>query len=282
MSKRVNFARIGSALFAVVLSCTAAAVAAPGDEPQRAAGAGAAQAPQKQQQQPPPRRVPYRPKAGLGKPPGMEGGGSRHGHDPDLFVAVLAPARRDHPALTVRARPALFWFLSKRADCKVRLTIAEEGAQEPLWQALEPAGEAGVRRLDLAGLTNADHRPVALNPGRQYKFSVMLMENPRTPANNPFAACLVERVAAPGGLERRVADARPDDRASVFAEEGLWWDMMAEIADRIAAAPDRRDASLLRQWRAELLQAEDDPAARPDQQILHKVAAAELADSADH
>lgn len=217
--------------------------------------------------------MPKPPPPGMGRAGRVEGAGARHGRDPDLFVAVLAPQRRDFPALTTRPQPSLFWFLSKPTDKPVRLTLAPVDAEAPLWRETVRVQGSGIQRLDLSRLKAKAGEPPRLEPGVQYKFSVSALADERNPANNPFASATVERVEPPAGLAEEAAEKTPKgERAALYGEAGIWWDMLAEVDDYIAASP--RDATL-RQWRADLLRAQDDPKAEPGKGILHRVAEAE-------
>jgi hypothetical protein len=138
-----------------------------------------------------------------------------------------------------------------------------------LWQEVRPVSGPGVQRLDLADVRTKSGQPLKLEPDRPYNFSVELLVDEKSPAKNPFASCRIERVPAKADLTRALGAAPAQDRAAVFAEAGIWWDLMAELADQIRADP--QDAAL-RQWRADLLRAEEDPRAKPDQQLLRKAA----------
>jgi hypothetical protein len=154
-----------------------------------------------------------------------------------VFVVALAP---DHPGRTTEAQPSLYWYLSRPTPRDIEVTVIESSAVKPLLEKKLPApGQAGVQRINLA------EHGVTLETGKRYQWFVSLVLDPQARSKDIVAGGVIERVAAPAGLQD--ADRT---RAQALAQHGLWYDALNAISEQIAANPaDPR----LRQHRAALL-----------------------------
>jgi hypothetical protein len=145
-----------------------------------------------------------------------------------LDVAVLAP--EDHVALTTRAQPTLYWFVSEDTDARIDLTLVDEASIDPLleWTVPSPVTR-GIHALDLA------EHGVRLEAGKVYRWHVAVVRDARRRANDIFDQGLIERTEAPAGLERSLADA--EDAFAPYARSGIWYDAMAELQSALREDP---------------------------------------------
>jgi hypothetical protein len=169
------------------------------------------------------------------------GAGTRS-RDSGVKVAVLAP--QDHVALTTRAQPTLYWFVSDDTEMRVDLTIVDEEAIEPLLEITVPAPVAsGIHALDLSEVA------VALEPGKTYRWYVMLVPDAERRSNDSIAGGAIERISVSGDLERSLREARFD--YAPYALSGIWYDAV----DELLLALDRQPGNeRLRLQRAALLE----------------------------
>ena len=160
-------------------------------------------------------------------------------------IAVLAP--RDHVALTTRAQPTLYWYVSEPIRGRVDVTLIDDVSIDPLLEATVPGPvEAGIHTLDLAehGLT--------LKPGRVYTWHVAWVQDADRRSSDLLAEGFIERTVPSRSLARSLEGA--SDRFAPFALSGIWYDAIAELEQALSVAPgDRR---LLLQQVALLRQAE--------------------------
>jgi Domain of Unknown Function (DUF928) len=177
-----------------------------------------------------------------GAPGGRIGGGTR-GSGREVFVlTVLAP---DHSALTVSEQPSLFWFISSTTSLPIEVTVMDLRTTQPVLETrLAPPVAPGVQRIRLA-----DHA-VRLEPGVPYRWFVTIVPNSDRRSRDILAGGAIERVVPPEGLAARLAQARKDETAFLYAEAGVWYDALAAISDLVDGAPN--DA-VLRKQRATLL-----------------------------
>jgi hypothetical protein len=142
---------------------------------------------------------------------------------------VLAP---NETGFTTRDTPTIYWYVSEPVESPVEVTLT---TTEPLKDATPPALEItlqppigkGVHALRLA-----DHG-VVLKPGVEYQWFVAVVGNPAQRSSDIIA----------GGAIKRLAETNT-------AKDGLWYDTIDQLSQRISASPaDPR----LRQQRAALL-----------------------------
>jgi hypothetical protein len=177
-----------------------------------------------------------------GAPGGRVGGGTR-GSGREVFVlTVLAP---DHSALTVTEQPSLFWYISRSTSLPIEVTLMDLRSTKPVLETRLAAPAApGVQRIRLA-----DHG-VRLEPGVPYRWFVTIVPSSDRRSKDILAGGAIERVQPPEALTAKLAQARKEEAATLYAEAGVWYDALSAISDQIDSAPN--DAAL-RTQRATLL-----------------------------
>ena len=177
-----------------------------------------------------------------GAPGGRIGGGTR-GVGADMLVSALVP---DHVGRTMNEQPTVYWYLARDASDPVEITLIDQVGTRPLLEhRLAPPVPAGIHAVRLA-----DHG-VRLAAGVPYQWSVAIVRDGGRRSRDVISGGFIERVEPPTALGRQLADARPTERASIYAEAGLWYDAIAALSERIEAAPNDTD---LRRQRAALLE----------------------------
>jgi hypothetical protein len=141
-------------------------------------------------------------------------------------VWPLAPAQT---GLTAKARPTLFWCLTERFERPIELTVQpiDRHGAPLLATRLANGAAAGLHSLTLPPGTG-------LVPGREYQWSVVLVDDDGHPSRNPLA----------GGGIRREAGLGPDS---------YWYDLIegmrarpAMLAQFLADAHLPRDSDCVR------------------------------------
>jgi len=189
----------------------------------------------------------------LGSPHRRVAGGTRGGDSNQSLpiLTLLVPHKQD--GLTLSGHPTFFWHVSKPAPMIFILT--EPGVPQPLVeQQIQP--QAGIIQLKMP-----EDLP-ELVPGREYRWSVTLVDNPDRPSANPFVQSRIKRVPMTPDLEltqelaaaAAESDSSPEtlpnspaetlrDRAMIYAQAGLWYDALEAISAAYAANPN--DQSIL-------------------------------------
>ena len=158
----------------------------------------------------------------FGAPAGRVGGAVRGSRAPVTPLA-LAPERL---GLTLQEAPSLFWHLDAAAPAEGRVifTLVDERGEVPLVEAeIESPNRAGIQRIRLSDYG------VELEPGPIHTWSVALVADIDHRDRDRISQGLVRRVQMPVP--------HPAD-ATNFAAQGLWYDALEALSDRIDAEPD--------------------------------------------
>jgi allantoicase len=155
---------------------------------------------------------------------------------------VLAP---EQVGLTTQEQPSLFWYQSRPSEAKFELTVLEENRSTPLLHVkLDRAVDAGIQRIKLSD------KGVKLAPGVEYEWVVALVTDSTNRSSDLVSNGVIKRVEPDATLKDRIDGASPERRPAVFAEEGIWYDALAALSDRIESQPEN---AAWRDARADLL-----------------------------
>jgi hypothetical protein len=163
-------------------------------------------------------------------------GGATRGAGADALpvIEALVPAEA---ALTLEAKPVLYWHLSRVAPVRVDLRILALDPLETVLETTLPAPrQAGIQRIRLA-----DHG-VELAPGRTYQWLVLLVPNPEDRSYDRVVGGGIERVVPDAELRERLAGSGRERLPYVLAEAGVWYDAIDVLSQDIEAKPS--DAQL--------------------------------------
>ncbi|MEO8626659.1 MAG: DUF928 domain-containing protein [Betaproteobacteria bacterium] len=178
-----------------------------------------------------------------GAPGGRVGGATRGTRERDTFVlSVLAP---DHTGLTVSEQPSLFWFISAETTLPVELTLVDPNAVEPVLEVtLASPVQHGIHRVRLADYG------VRLKQGVAYQWSIAIVPDGARRSRDILASGAIERIEPASEWKTKLASARGEGRAALYAESGIWYDALEAISDLIDTAPAD---DMPRRYRAALL-----------------------------
>ena len=177
-----------------------------------------------------------------GAPSGRVGSGARGAVQRSVVLAALTP---DHLGLTTREQPVLFWYLSQPTADPIYFTLSENRALKPTIEAqLSVPSQSGIQRIRLADLG------VRLKTGVEYHWFVAVVPDRDNRSKDIVAGGFIERIEPSAKLRASLSRAAPAQLAMVYAEEGIWYDALAAVSDKIDATPG--DA-VLRSQRAALL-----------------------------
>ena len=142
----------------------------------------------------------------------------------------------------MQEQPTLYWFVSKPITAPIIFTLSDDGEQPLVEQALTPPFERGIHRLALADLG------VKLNVGKQYRWFVSLVGDPKRRSRDVLAGATIERTAKPDGAAGEGPVSAEDAR--LYAASGQWYDAIALLSQLIDGHPAE---SQYRSQRAALL-----------------------------
>ena len=198
------------------------------DAAERAARAGAAEAADAAADFPAP--VVYVPPA-RGHARNTAGAGTRGISGSAVRVAVVAPM--DHVALTTRAQPTLYWYVSEDTDTRIDVTLTDEKAIDPLLELTVPGPvERGIHALRLEDLG------LELDPEKTYSWNVALVVDAKRRSNDTFAQGFIARTPLTSVLAQSLKGAQ--ESFAPYALSGIWYDAMDELFGAIEKKPGSR------------------------------------------
>ncbi len=184
----------------------------------------------------------YRPPM-RGAPAARIGGGTRGIGDKTLELVVLAP---DHTGLTTKEQPTLYWYASEPVLAKLEVTlINDENIDPQLEQIVATPGPAGIQSFDLAK-TNT-----RLKSGLEYRWFVSAIADMDQRSNDIVASGTIQRIKPNEALSNKIAGANKQTLASLYAEEGVWYDTIDALSRLIKKSPAD---SALQEQRSTLLE----------------------------
>ncbi len=182
-----------------------------------------------------------------------QGAGSRGGCEQSSIpaedlVTLLIPSK-DYIGQTTSSHPTFFWYLSQPVSLPMQFTLRESGVSQPLYQKQIDSPKPGIIQLEIP----KDRK--GLVAGKSYGWSVTLVCNAKRPSVNPFFYSWIERVPTTPALEQKLALTNSNsntatqmllsekssgdrnsllkamrERASIYAQAGLWYDALATLS----------------------------------------------------
>ncbi|HEY9829924.1 MAG TPA: DUF928 domain-containing protein [Stenomitos sp.] len=184
------------------------------------------------------------------------------------LVTLLIPSQ-DYIGQTISRYPTFSWYLSQPIEVPMQFTLVEEkngGGGETIWEKQIDSPQPGMIHVEIP-----KDRPKLL-PGKTYRWTITLVCNSVQPSANRYFISYIERVPItpdlaqklsatglngtslpkniPSGSSLDISDLRFSqgetpranaaalrDRASLYAESGLWYDAIATLTTAIKQYP---------------------------------------------
>jgi Domain of Unknown Function (DUF928) len=188
------------------------------------------------------------------------------------ILALLLPST--NLGLTTDAYPQFFWHMPKNKDQMVKFALSQEDEEKQKSTVIystifKPNSEVGITSLTLP--RNGKVPPLRIN--QTYKWSVSLICNLQdtSPRSVITVYGWVQRVAISKNISNQLNKLNPQDRITFYAAQGIWFNLLLNLADLRACQPF--DTALSDTW-VSLLK-EVDLQALAQQPILQKCAAKE-------
>jgi len=205
---------------------------------------------------------------GPGSPVNTEPGGTRgpeNGTDETQATAAQSPciAEGNKPFValvptkgvgeTMVEHPTIAWYLPKISAKEAAAPMVEfvltDSSDRQIYSARYPlakngdgiVGNPGIMRLAITNL-------YPLEIGQEYRWTLKFMCNARDPQNsdNLFVEGAFKRVAADPNFARLVAQATPQERLAMYADQKLWYETLNTLIELRRDRPN--DLSLAEAW----------------------------------
>lgn len=191
-----------------------------------------------------------------------QGAGSRGCAEETLgqnLVTLLIPSQ-DYIGQTSSRYPTFSWYLSQPVEVPMQFTLVEDkggGGGETIWEKQIDSPQPGMIHVEIP-----KDRPKLL-PGKTYRWTVTLVCNSVQPSANRYFISYIERVPITPDLAQKLSatglnrDSLPKnipsgsslelrERASLYAESGLWYDAVATLTTALKQYP--KDALVQEDW----------------------------------
>ncbi len=163
-----------------------------------------------------------------GAPGSRMGGGTRGEGEESFFLSVLVPS---HTGFTTKYSPTLYWYLSKPVSKRIEFTLNDEELGETLIRTEISADRGGIQRLDLS-----DYK-LGLSPKKEYSWFVTIIIDSEQPSKNIFSGGGIQYVEPSKALGEKLAGKTGTDIPLIYAQEGIWYDALAELSQLIEGNP---------------------------------------------
>jgi len=185
------------------------------------------------QQYVPPRR---------GSPGRREGAGTR-GSCIQGTKNLVALMPVDGFAMAATVQPILFWYVPQTQARTAEFTLLDSN-QNPLYSATVPlvSKTPGIIALQLPESLTVEQ----LGVGKEYVWQFSIICSPDQPSQNPFVEGVFQRIQPDAELTRRLQQASPQSRSSIYAAAGIWHDAIGTLAKQRCAQPNQ--AALRTSW----------------------------------
>ncbi|HEY7091413.1 MAG TPA: DUF928 domain-containing protein [Tepidisphaeraceae bacterium] len=166
-----------------------------------------------------------------GAPRGATSGGTR-GNGDDLPQPFLF-ADYQQPGLTISPKPVFYFLLPKPTTNRITFSLSDPDTQTTLARVNfdQGAPQAGIVRVALG-----ENDP-PLKPGVEYIWSISVRSAKGGNAANADARAVVVYQPMPE-LDQKLSGLDKSQRAQILAENGIWYDMIANVSEAIDASPD--------------------------------------------
>lgn len=150
------------------------------------------------------------------------------------------------PGLTTNARPTFYWHLPEGPATKANFLLLANKDQDVVYETtVDLPAKAGVMSFTLP------KDAPALAPNQQYHWFLVAQCNQKNLSANPSVEGWIERVELEPGLMQQIETADLATRATLLANNGIWYDALAASAQLRTQQADSKEAKAA--W-AKLLQ----------------------------
>jgi hypothetical protein len=178
-----------------------------------------------------------------GVPGRREGGGTR-GLECTATNALTALIPQSTMGQTISAKPTFFYYVPVALDKTVQFELADDRDKTVYKKSFRMVtSRAGIVSVSLG----SDGNSPALEVGKNYQWYFTIKCNPKNYRDEVLVSGWINRTAVAPTLKTEL-DRSPDNRArlSIFAQQGLWYEYLATLAQLRTESPS--DASLALKW----------------------------------
>lgn len=180
-------------------------------------------------------------------PPSAAGGGARSdcvlSNDRDgRPLTALIPG--NSLALTVNPRPTFYVYMPQTRAKTAEFLIKDEEDNDVYRTTLPVPQNAGIMGIQLP----ENGSKTLLESGKNYHWFVALVCKPQDRREDVFVDGWVQRTEPSATLTNELQNAKPEDRAGIYAKAGIWYEAVNALAELRSSRPN--DPTTKANWEA--------------------------------
>lgn len=173
------------------------------------------------------------------RPSGNLTGGAARGNchaDGTDKIDIVALMPKTNIALTVAQKPTFFFRVSKTSVQEAKFNLLNEKGDTIIYDKTLSLANTG----DVISFTLPDDAPT-LEIGKEYQWELVVNCDAFDPNGNPRVKTAIKRVELSTILASKLAQAQPNERPDVYAQEGIWIDALSTLAQLRVANPNNSE-----------------------------------------
>jgi hypothetical protein len=171
--------------------------------------------------------------SGIGAPTRRATAGTRNDHCLEDGKKVVALIPENQLSLTAMERPTLLFHIPSTSASTVKFTLQDESGATLYTKISATPAKPDFVRFRLSDFKNSP----SLIPGKIYQWTFTLLCDPKNPSANVTVFGHIQRTELDPILTSESKAAKPSDRATLYAVNGLWYDTAATLAEALQANP---------------------------------------------
>ncbi len=180
--------------------------------------------------------------SGIGAPTGRAAAGTRNDYCLKDGNKVIALIPENQLSLTAMERPTLLFHIPPTSASTVKVTLQDDNGTTLYTKISATPAKPDFVQFRFADFKNSP----SLIPGKIYQWTFTLLCDPKNPSANVTIFGKIRRTELDPILARELKTAKPHDRATLYAVNGLWYDTAATLAEARQANPT--NAQLAQDW----------------------------------
>ena len=185
---------------------------------------------------------PFNP-GGIGKPRTELGGSRTDCILGEKSLTALIPVTPEKLGLTIASRPTFFFYIPQTKAVDADFSLQDEKGNIIYKTTFKLSKTSGVMSLPIPNIATSPE----LQVNKSYKWTFSLVCNAENRADDQYVQGFIQRVSRPD-LVAKVEKTALKQRPSVYAEAGIWHEMLTTLAELRRANPN--DAALTAEWRS--------------------------------
>ncbi len=161
--------------------------------------------------------------------------GRKNPNGSPLSVLALTPGSNE--GFTLSEHPSFFFYLPQSNARSIQFTLTDEDDKEVFRTTYEITGESGIVSIRLP----SDSAMAPLKTNKLYKWKLDLICDPSDPTATIRRFGWIER-KEDAALRAKLAQATPDQYPQIYAEAGIWFDMLESLYRMRREKPDNQVA----------------------------------------